>query len=279
MRVQSLVPPLFTNLSVVPTASNGNIVSWQVACWFNEQLPYTYQLQVGRQNLSAYTNDGAGRVDDWQDTGDPVQNAFFAVDLNDRRFGKTTDLFYRLKLTTGAGDIYYSDPVGLNARLPARDAAVVHEMIRKERLRNEGQVGVEGYLLKAFRYGPVCPVCTDPVTGEVTNSHCQTCYGTGFQGGYFQPFPTYAVIEGESTREALNPQTNMSKPVQVSARMLAQPQIDSLDVFVEKYSDKRHFIHPYKVVAQHRGVPIALQVELRLAPYSDVIYSVPVPRV
>lgn len=275
----SLVPPLFGNVRVTPAAGAGTVVSWEMACGFNEPLPYNFQLQVGRSNLSVFMNDGSGRVDDWVDVGAPVQNTYYVVDATDRLLGKTADLFYRVKVVAGDGGVYYSDPVGVEGGLSGRDAAIVQEMIRKERLRNASQVGTEGYLLKAYRHGPPCPTCTDAVTGEVTNSHCPTCYGTGFQGGYFPPYPTFAVMEDYGTRESLNPQTNMSKPVTVPARMLAQPQINSLDVFVEKNSDKRYIIHEYKVVAQHRGVPIAVVAELRLAPYSDVIYTVNVPRV
>lgn len=273
----SLTPPLFGDMRVAPAPTGGRMISWEMACGFNEPLPHVFQLQVGRQDLSSFNNDGAGRVDDWTNVGSPTSSTFYVIDTEKRLFGKTADLFYRIQLTTGNGQVLYSDPVGVNGHFDPRDAYIVEEMIRKEKLRNKGQVGVEGYLLKAYRYGPPCPVCTDPVTGEVTNSHCITCYGTGFQGGYFQPLPgVFAVIDGAATREALNPQTNMSKPVQVMARMLAQPMLNSLDVFVEKYSNKRHFIHTIKVAGQHKGIPIILQVELRLAPYSDVIYSIPI---
>jgi hypothetical protein len=273
---RSILPPVFQQVHVDFASAGGTTVSWEIGCNFNEPLPYYFQLQAGHQGLSNYRRDGSGRPDDWQNVGGQLVNAFSAQDNEHRLFGKTADLHYRVQLTTGAGNVYYSDPVSVLNGLDKRDWLIVREMIRKERLRFMKQAGQAGYLLKALRYGPPCPSCTDPVTGEITNGHCSTCYGTGFAGGYFPPFDTYAVLEPVQTREALNPQTNMSAPVAIPARMLAEPQVYSLDVFVAKSADRRYYVHPVSVAAQVRGVPVVLQVELRLAPYSDVIYTYPV---
>jgi hypothetical protein len=273
----SIIPPVFTQVRVDFAVAGGSKVYWELGCNFNEPLPYFFQLQVAHQGLSDYQRDGTGRSDDWENIGGQLVNAFSAYDNRERAFGKTADVHYRVKLTTAAGNVYYSDPVSVLNGLDKRDWNIVREMIRKERLRFRKQVGQEAYLLKAIRYGPQCPACVDPITGEVTNSQCQTCYGTGFAGGYFPPFNTYVAIEPEQTREALNPQTNMSAPVAVPGRVLAEPQVYSLDVFVMKHSDKRYYVHPVSVAAQVRGIPVVLQVELRLAPFSDVVYSVPVP--
>jgi len=272
----SITPNIFERVHVDYLVRGTARISWELGRTFNEPLPYVFQLQVSHAGLSAYSGDGDGRADDWLNVGNSVTDTFFAEDATQRLFGKTADLHYRVKLTTGTDTVYYSDPVSIYGDLDKHDWTLVKELLRKENLRHVKQVSVRGFLLKAKRYGPLCPNCLDPLTQEVTDSHCEVCYGTGFSGGYFAALPNvYVDVTLERAREALNPQLGTTKEVVIQGRMLAEPQIYSLDLWVADKSDLRYYIHPVGVASQHRGVPIVLNVELRLIPYSDIAYKVP----
>lgn len=273
--IHSIVPSFFSRVRVHYAVRGSVAIYWELGRRFAEPLPYTFTVQVGRTGLPTYKPDGTVRDDDWVDVGSVV-NHFTLDDNTPRLYGKTADVHYRVKVLTGSGLTYYSDPVNVYGELPVRDYLVGREIIRKEQLRHIKQASVQGYLLKAYRYGPLC-TCVDPITKEIRDSRHAACYGTGFVGGYFPPVPSvYADVSTEKTREALDPRTGTSKQQAIQGRFLAEPQIYALDVWINKMADARYYIHPVKVEAQVRGVPLVISAELRIAPFSDIIYTLPV---
>lgn len=271
----SIVPPVFTRVHVQFRASGGARVTWELGRHFNEPRPYEFQLQVSRVGLPHEQAGGSTRADDWENVGDPVVDNYVAYDPLKRLYGKTAETYYRLRLTTAPGLRFYSNPQNVYGDLDKRDYLVAREILRKELLRHTKQSSVRGHLLKAYRSGPICP-CVDPLTKEIGNSHHDVCYGTGFIGGYFPPLPaTYVDVTAEHAREALDAQTGTAKQQAISGRFLAEPQVYALDVWVAASGDRRYYIHPTKVEAQIRGVPLVVSAELRLAPYTDVLYTFP----
>jgi hypothetical protein len=118
--------------------------------------------------------------------------------------------------------------------------------------------------------------CTDEFTEEVTKTNCADCFGTGFEFGYFDPLPAmYADIGLQQNREHRNPNVGMEKQDIVTARFIGDPQIYSYDVWCNNYSDERHYIHNITEKAHVRGVGLIFEAELRLAPFTDIIYTIP----
>jgi hypothetical protein len=64
----------------------------------------------------------------------------------------------------------------------------------------------------------------------------------------------------------------------VAGRMLMLPLLDEMDVWVSRKTDDRYYIQAIKGVAEIRGVPLIATVEMRPAPYTDVIYNIPIPQ-
>lgn len=56
------------------------------------------------------------------------------------------------------------------------------------------------------------------------------------------------------------------------------PLIDEGDVWVSKKTDDRYYIHKIQNTAEIRGVPLIASVELRPAPFTDVIYQIAIPQ-
>jgi hypothetical protein len=56
------------------------------------------------------------------------------------------------------------------------------------------------------------------------------------------------------------------------------PLIDEKDIWVSRKTDDRYYIHAIQDVAEIRGVPLVANVEMRPAPFTDVIYSIPIPQ-
>jgi hypothetical protein len=190
-------------------------------------------------------------------------------------------LHYRVVLTT-AVTTYTSPPADVFGVLGQRDWLHVREIVRKERMYQRELVGRPGFLLKAKRYGTYC-TCTDPVTHEVGNSSCPLCYGLGIEGGYHPPVPLlYAIATGEKSIERVeyNESTGVNRKSTVVGRVLADvPLVVQRDAWVSASgSDERYHVWSVEEAASWMDVPVVYRVELRLAPRSDVLYTVPVTR-
>lgn len=248
--------------------AGGARVTWEMDRHFIDPLPHVFTLQASQA--------GVETADDWVDVGGAQTNVFFLVDPSKRLYGKTPTLHYRVKLVTSLGT--YTSPVaGVLGKMDFHGHLLFQEVVRKETLRHRLFASVQGWLLKARRYGTVCS-CVDPNTGEVKDANHQVCLGTGWVTGYHPPVSCqYCDTSLEQSREHRNMQTGMSKPVVVTGRFLGFPPVTQGDVFVSSGSDDRFYLHGVKELASWRGVPIVLEAEMRRSPYSDVIYSYPVP--
>lgn len=141
---------------------------WELTPTFVDAGPLIFTLQVGKTANSD--------ADDWEDVGLPVENQYFAVDDEQRVWGKMNWTFYRVKLETSLGT-YYSLPVNGLGTLSKRDWRVAREFVRKEKLWHRLNFGSqEGYLLKRRWTGKKCPTCLDFQTDEVRNPECHTCF-------------------------------------------------------------------------------------------------------
>ncbi len=257
----------FERVRVYFVPEGGSRIEWDVGPRFTDPFPHTFQLQT------AHTDEPD---DTWVDVGTPADNTYYLADDTQRTWSKTEDVYYRVQLTTMLGT-YLSVAVSGLTYHDYRTWRLTREMLRRERKRLGKYTGTPGWLLRRRRYGPICPDCTDPLTGGVINSSCQTCWGEGILGGYFVAVPCTCDLAPEAAREQLDLQAlGTTKPVEVEGnRFSGFPQPVSKDVFVEAGSGKRWFAEMIRVSGQLRGYPFVSRVTLRLAPFSDIIYQVP----
>lgn len=259
----------FQRVQVFFELTGGTRVEWTMSSRFLDPLPHTTQLQVSLTS--------ARTADDWEDVGSSMVNSFYALDDAQRMYGKSLEVHYRVKLTTSLGT-YYSDSAAITSGIAFRDWLKVREMLRQKSKALKKGDGIQGYLLKARRFGTRCTNCLDALTGEPTNSYCQVCYGTQFLSGYYAAVPDYYLIrELGQDREELDggQQVSTTKPVVRPGIAVGLPYLNSRDVFVEKNSGLRWFIQSAKENSQWRGYPLEWTLELRQAPFTDNIYNVP----
>jgi len=270
-------PIVFDRVAVDYEVRGTARIVWEINPHFQEPNPWIFQLQVAEANVLPDNNSN------WTDVGPPLVNLFSTTDSELRlSTGKEKIVYYRVKLTTADNQIFYSPIATIYGHLDYKSNNIANEIVRKEDLRHRRlKASVEGYILKARRSGTPCPVCLDTRTGEVTDSKCETCFGTRWKGGFYPPMPAVygdlGLVGDVHLRRDLQAE-GMVMPYNIQARFLAAPFITAYDVWVNKTSDDRSFIHPIRVVAQIRGVPLIIDAELRQIPYDDVVYKFPVPR-
>ncbi len=174
--------------------------------------------------------------------------------------------------------MYYSTPASLVTYLDRREWLHVRDQIRQLKKLIRKYTGCyEGSLLKRKRFGPPCTRCNDPLTGEPKDSKCPVCFGTGITAGYFAAVPNIYVELGlETSREKVELQAaGTSRPTVIQCACAADVLVNSRDVFVAERSGRRWFIETVAAVAEYRGYPTKYQLEMRVAPFSDVVYKVP----
>lgn len=265
-------PSPFSRVCADFVGESGARITWVMDSTMTDDGPYDFQLQVSMS--------GVPDADDWVDVGPPARDAAYLIDPTARLWGMSSTLHYRVHLTTADGS-YTSTAANVFGVLGQRDWLHVREIFRKERMYQRELVGRTGFLLKAKRYGTYCS-CVDPSTHEVGNSSCPTCYGQGIVGGYHPPVAAaYTTASPEDALEIVEYNENLgtTRKVTVLARILADLPIVHRDAWVSASgSDERYTVWKVKEVASWMDVPIVYEVELRLAPRSDVLYTVPVTR-
>jgi hypothetical protein len=243
------------------------LVSWAMNEAFAEPGPYQFTLQRGRAvNDTAWENISQTVDQPWLYDNHPV----FA------QHDQST--FYRIILVDGNGVSYESQAVSAYMDWSHYDWRLAREIIRKETMLQKKRAGTAGWLLKRRQWGDPCPDCTDPNTGMTTNAHCETCFGTGVEGGYY-PALEYAVTMDPSQRlRRLTNEQGLITAVMETVRALAWPAPEGNDVWVQKGSNKRYrIVDDITAIARHRGIDLVLNLHLEEVPQSSIVYQVPTP--
>jgi len=101
--------------------------------------------------------------------------------------------------------------------------------------------GCEVLLVKRRRFGTKCSACVDSRTGQIVFTHCKSCYGTTWVGGYHTPVRTIAKI---SAAAASSQVIDLSKITTRSAeiRTLPTPSLEPDDLIVDVTNDTRWLV-------------------------------------
>jgi len=242
------------------------VLAWELNPLFRADGDFVFTIKASRS--------GTG---DWNTVGTVVNQYAFE---DDQRwvYGKAPRLHYMVTVESG-GTVYESEIKQIGGNLSTRDASILREIVRKETLRLQTQAGICGLLYKRRRWGDPCTSCIDYDTGEVTNSECSTCYATGFVGGYFDPVEYWVseLQQAPTRRMTTNDTRGVVEDRTIFVRALNCPWLDTGDVWLNFQDDRRYFVQMVREM-EYRGVVFAFdQVELRLAPTTDVIYTLPRP--
>lgn len=266
---------VFDRVTVSYLIAGGTRILYTLLDTFLDPGPLVFQLQ--------YAPTSNPLADDWVDVGLAVEDQYVVVDPDQRSFGKQNTAHYRIRLTTPVGT-YYSDPTGVRGVLGRRDWRLARETIRQRRvLFRYGPGGQLGYLLKRRWTGVRCAACTDLQTGESRDPDCLTCFGTGYQCGYYYPIACVWASMSPRTRHTQRDGDSTASrgtvdDVVVAATMLQTELLGEEDVWVNAVTDDRYFVHSITNTAEIRGVALVSDVELRLAAFTSPIYDLAIPQ-
>ena len=251
-----------TRVSVYPGYDSGFTFEWDVFGGFNDPMPWEFTVQRG------LSPDGP-----WEDISDPVINILRCDVSGCFLTNKGNTLYFRLKLKTDRG-IYFSDYVTPYGDLDRREFLIAREIMRKEVLYCKTWSGVLSDLYLLNESGSKCSHCIDPITGQVRDSHCLYCFGTGKEPPYFGPYSCWASFSTDDHHTKQHGQDGGTiEPKKFTVRLIGTPTLNKNDILIDPRSDKRYYINTVSVITEIRRIPIIQMLSVSEASLSDVIYK------
>ncbi len=137
----------------------------------------------------------------------------------------------------------------------------------------EDAVGVPCLVYVRRRGGIVCTSCFDVVQKKRTSSHCTTCFGTGWIGGFYSPIDTYIDI-GPTPADIIISEWGEVQKNETDLLMSNYPEVIPGDLIRELRSNRL-----WRVVAarptEKRRAPMLQFVRVTEVSAGDVEYQLP----
>ena len=253
-----------TALEILPYHGQGFIYRWELNETFSAPGPFTFIVQM------APTPEGP-----WEDLSAPLQDTYYWADER-KPVGKTSSRNYRIYLEDGKGKEYASEPVMPCSDLSLQEFLTAREILRKEELNARRFAGVRGQVWISAEYGTRCPACLDPITGQVRNSHCSKCHGTGFYPSHYGPFDMWLQFSQKQNHGMSHGESGGTKDDKpYSVRAVGTPRLKKNDVLRDIATGKMYYIQSVTNAAEIRRIPIVQSLSVSEAATTDQCYDLP----
>lgn len=254
--------------NISPILGCGSYVEWFMDQRFNEPGPWTFYVERAKDFSGQY------------EVVATTVNQPFAYDETIDGSDKTgvPSWWYRIRVKTANNKFYLSDPVSAGETWDKRDWLLANRIIKKEMLLLRKRSGQDGILIKRRTFGLPCPKCLDPATGEATNSHCDVCFGTGFEGGYYAPIDCWIATEPNQWTSKVG-QLGHEVSLVEKVRALASTPFEPNDIWISNKTGQCYRVgSAISHLAHIRGAAIICGFSLELLETSNVVYTYVAPR-
>lgn len=253
----------FYSFRISPSYIGGFLYFWEIEGEFDDPAPWTFTVQRGPSDNGPWETISPELVNmvAWRDEG------------GKNLVGKSNVLYFRATLTTPRGT-YFSHAVQPYGDLPRREFLLAREIMRREALRARVLAGVLCDVYIRSTFGPRCTFCMDPVTGDVRDSHCRKCFGTGRYPAYFGPHKMMLSFSPDVAHTKSNSNDGTHEERMFEALAIGNPVLKKGDVVVDLRQDKRYVVGMASIVAEVRRVACLQKLAFCEAPLSDPIYRI-----
>lgn len=164
-------------------------------------------------------------------TSSLISNQFFS-DITTRDYSKTQQGYYVVETHLPFTDqIVRSYPAQWEYRRRDKLEKFANEVQRREYLLLTKFAGVKSFFFRKKVRGIRCPRCWDEKIQKIVDDHCTVCYGTSFEGGYFDPIPVYIQYDPAQSNKVKTFQ-GIIEPNAIGGWTISMPQMTSDDVVV-----------------------------------------------
>ena len=136
----------------------------------------------------------------------------------------------------------------LNRPMHARLRLLKRKILRDRYIMLRHLNGIEYYLLKRRHFGTRCSVCFDTVSGELLESHCDACFGTSWEDGFYAPILLLGRRLVSQVQTKISPQA-VDDVNFTYIQLLDFPRVDAGDILVERVHNSRFLVRQRAVVS------------------------------
>ena len=187
-----------TNVLVSTFPINYNSIQWELEMTQETLTDYRisiYRSEAQTQNLSDYVIVGSGI--------NPFTDFMYLDPTISGLTNKFSEAYYVLQIDhiVSGYEQRFQGPYTHNPLGPMD--YVSREVNRRKNIVLNQYSSQEYILLKRKTTGQTCPDHYDPILGRTDESHCLTCYDTGYAGGFYSPIEMKAQLNEGPTRNQI----------------------------------------------------------------------------
>jgi len=179
-------------------------------------------------------------------------------------FSLSRQIYYRIIATPPSGELnsVASSPTPIEPGLPTKLRLLKRKLLRDLTVGLNKLNGIPLAVLKRKHWGTRCQDCWDPVTSEGLLEHCSNCYGTTFEGGYWNP----VIIRGRIDESPIQTQTTGHGKSDVRVANFTMPEyplVEESDILVDLRNNNRWLVKmtgktSLQTVVVHQRITLSL---------------------
>lgn len=259
-------------LPVVSTPGTSSLASNSINVnvypeWYSHMtLSWDVPSQWGACLFNVYFSDGG--KDYLKLTANPISDPFFKDSLNTEYSRFENGTYIVEAILPGGATSVRSLPVFTQYKRRGKIEKIALEIQRREFLLLSKFSGVKSFVFRKRTYGQRCTRCWNETLEKVMDDHCEVCYGTSWEGGYFDPISTFIQYEINPTAKAKE-YHGVVESNAISAWTISMPSIVPDDVIIRSGD-----FHIYKVTSLNttelQAKPVRQLLGLTQLPKTDI---------
>jgi len=190
-----LLSPIAEGNASAPTGQLNPSISVQVFPDWYDSVTLTWSIPPDWGNCKFHVYFWNGGQEGYSRLTSSMISSPFFKDPTTRDYSKFRNSYYIVEAYLPTGQIVKSNLESWHYRRRDRLEKISAEIQRREYLLLSKFAGVKSYLFKRRTYGLRCHRCWSATQEKVMDDHCPVCFGTSFEGGYFDPLPCFIAYD------------------------------------------------------------------------------------
>lgn len=219
---------------LLPTTSDESNSAILVSCfpeWYSHMtLSWSIPASWGNCRFNVYFSSGG--TDAYSRLNNSLLTNPFFKDINSKDYSKFSGGNYVVEVVfPTASRSVRSRPVSAQYKRRDKIDKISAEIQRREYLLLSKFAGVKSFFFRRRHYGERCPRCWNKSLEKVMDDHCTVCYGTSWEGGYFDPIPVFIQFEATPSSRVKGYHGDI-EPNSIGGWTISMPEIHPEDIIL-----------------------------------------------